>query len=320
MAPDDKPALAVALTGWNLDRWLPCLRNALPGRDLAVVETSETPLPERYYLFCWKPPADVLRGRPAPLLILCGGAGVDEILKNNPPQEVPVTRIVNPDLTGRMVEYVVLHALYHLRRMDEIAVNQRQGLWQSQHLAPARDVTVGLMGVGEMGRASGTALQALGFNVIGWGRSRRHGLPFRSYAGLVELDDFLSQTDILVCLLPSTPETRGLIDRSKLRKLRRGGLFAGPAFISAGRGDVAVEAELIEALQDGTLRAATLDVFAQEPLPAGSPFWGMSNVVITPHNAADSDPEAIAAAVAAEIERFEAGAPLLHPVDRVRGY
>lgn len=320
MAADDKPALAVALTGWDLDLWLPRLRAVLPGRGIVVVETAETALPERYYLLCWKPPAAVLHRQPAPLLILCGGAGVDDILKHDLPDGIPVTRIVNPDLTRRMVEYVVLHALYHLRRMDEAAFNQRRGLWSSKPFAAAREVTVGLMGAGEMGLAAGKVLQALGFNVIGWRRSRRAGLPFPSYAGPAELDGFLSQTDILVSLLPLTPETRGLIDGARLRKLRRGGPFAGPVLINAGRGDVAVEPDLIAALQDGTLRAASLDVFAQEPLPANSPFWGMSNAVVTPHNAADSDPDAIAVQVAEEIQRFETGAPLLHPVDRTRGY
>lgn len=316
----DKSGIAVALTGWNLEHWLARLREAAPDREIFVMESCETPLPERYYFFCWKPAPELLQRTPAPLLVLSGGAGVDGILNSNPPDGVPITRIVSPDLSGRMAEYVALHCLYHLRRMDEAAMNQRQRLWQSHSFAAAREVTVGLMGVGEMGLAAAKGLLALGFNVIGWGRSRRTELPFPGFAGRGELDDFLRETDILVSLLPSTPQTRGLIDGAMLRKLRRGGKFDGPVLINAGRGDAANENELIRALQDGTLRAASLDVFEHEPLAPDSPFWQLNNVVITPHNAADSDPDAIVAAVVAEIQRFEAGEPLANPIDRKRGY
>lgn len=315
-----KPAIAVALSGWNLEQWLPRLRHAAPGREIVVVTSPGDPLPERYYLFCWKPDPELLRRTPAPLLILSGGAGVDHILNCGPPPEIPVTRIVEPDLTRRMVEYVVLHCLYHLRRMDEAAANKQKMQWRSREFAAAREVTVGLMGVGEMGRASAIGLMALGFNVIGWGRSHRTGLPFRSYAGREELDAFLVQSEILVSLLPSTPETCGLIGGGVLRKLRRDGKFGTPVFISAGRGDTVNETGLLHALQDGTIRAASLDVFVAEPLPPDSPFWTLANVVITPHNAADSHPDAIVDAVIAEIGRFEAGAPLANPVDRARGY
>lgn len=316
----DKPAIAVALTGWNLEHWLPRLRHAVPGREIAVVGAPGDPLPERYYLFCWKPDPGLFRQKPAPLLILSGGAGVDHILDCDPPEGIPITRIVDPDLTGRMVEYIVLHSLYHLRRMDEAATNQRKRQWRLHAFATAREVTVGLMGAGVMGQAAAKGLMELGFNVIGWGRSHRPGLPFRTYAGAEEIGAFLKQTEILVSLLPSTPATRGLISGALLRKLRRDGNFGAPVFISAGRGSTVNEIELLAALRDGTLRAASLDVFDVEPLPQESPFWKLDDVVVTPHNAADSHPDSIVAAIAGEIARFEAGKPLLNPVDRARGY
>lgn len=314
------PAIVLSLTGWDASAWADRLRKAAPGRNIVVVAGSDDPLPPRYHLLCWKPPRDVLHRSPMPLLILSAGAGVDHILRHGPPDGVPVTRIVDPDLTGRMVEYVVLHCLYHLRRMNEAADNQRRMLWTAPAFPPARSVTVGLMGVGEMGQASARGLEAVGFNVVGWGRSQRAGLPFPSYHGAAGLDEFLPATDILVSTLPSTPQTRGLIDAAILKKLRRDGPFGAPVLINAGRGDTANEADLLQALTDGTLRAASLDVFATEPLPASSPFWKLPNVVVTPHNAADSDPEALNAAILAEIARFEAGAPLLNPVCAARGY
>ncbi len=315
-----KPAIVLSLTGWDASAWAERLRQAAPGRDIIVPAGPDAPLPPRYHLLCWKPPREVLHRRPEPLLILSAGAGVDHILKHEPPEGVPVTRIVDPDLTGRMVEYVVLHCLFHLRRMNEAADNQRHRIWGAPSFPPARSVTVGLMGVGEMGQASARGVAAVGFNVIGWGRSQRAGLPFSSYQGAAGLEAFLAATDILVSTLPSTPQTRGLIDAAVLKKLRRDGPFGAPVLINAGRGDTANEAHLLQALQDGTLRAASLDVFATEPLPASSPFWTLPNVAVTPHNAADSDPEALTAAILAEIARFEAGAPLLNPVCAARGY
>lgn len=318
--PNAKPAILVAVTGWDPAPWVSRFRALAPDRTVVSLGEAGNHRPDRYHLFCWKPDPAVLAHPVSPMLICSAGAGVDHIFKANPPAGVPMTRIVDPDLTGRMVEYVVLHCLMHLRRMPEAAANQREKLWQSKDFPATREVTVGLMGVGEMGQAAAKGLQALGFAVIGWGRSRRTGLGFAAYSGSAELDAFLAQTDILVSLLPSTAETRGIINGALLRKLRRTGPFGAPVFINAGRGDGANEAELASALCDGTLRAASLDVFVTEPLPATNPFWGMDNVIITPHNAADSTPDAVARAVLAEIERHEAGLPLLHRVDPDQGY
>lgn len=318
--PQDKPAIVVALMGWDNGPWIDRFRKVDPTRPVLTLAEAEAGWPARYYMFCWKPAPAVFQRSPAPLLICSAGAGVDHIFKADPPAGVPITRIVDPDLTGRMVEYVVLHCLYHLRHMDAVAVNQRARAWRSKEFPAAREVTVGILGVGELGQAAARALKFLGFEVIGWGRARRDGLPFPSYAGAGELDAFLGRTDILVSLLPSTPETRGLIDGALLRKLRRDGAFGAPVFINAGRGDGANEAELTQALRDGTLRAASLDVFATEPLPPDNPYWGMENVVLTPHNAADSMPEAVVAAVFEEIRRFEAGEAPKNPVDPSRGY
>lgn len=315
-----KPSIVVAITGWDNDPWVRRFRSAAPGRDVVTLTDAGATLPKRYYLFCWKPDAEVFKREPRPLMICSAGAGVDHILKAYPPAGVPITRIVDPDLTGRMVEYVVLHCLYHLRRMNEASENQANKAWRSKDFPAAREVTVGILGVGEMGQAAAKGLMALGFDVVGWGRTQRDGLPFKSYAGMGVIDAFLKRTDILVSLLPSTPETRGLIDAGMLKKLRRTGPFGAPVFINAGRGDGANEADVLATLEDGTLRAASLDVFFAEPLPPESPFWAMDNVVVTPHNAADSMPEAVVDAVMEEIRRFEAGLPPKHPVDPARGY
>jgi glyoxylate/hydroxypyruvate reductase A len=141
-----------------------------------------------------------------------------------------------------------------------------------------------------------------------------------SFCGPGGLGAFLARTDILVALLPLTPETAGLIDLKLLRKLRRDGPLGGPILINAGRGGSQVEADIVTALKDGTLAGASLDVFQTEPLPADSPLWDLDNVVITPHVAAVSDPAALAGQIAGQIQAFERGEPLKNRVDPQRGY
>lgn len=318
--PDTKPAIVVALTGWNAEPWVARFRAQLPGRTVLTLAECGESRPPAYHLFCWKPAPATLAATPHPLLIASAGAGVDHILTAGPPPGVPISRVVDADLTGRMVEYVVLHALMHLRRMPEAATYQRAKRWKGKPMPAAREVTVGLLGTGVLAQAAAAGLAALGFRVIGWSRTARSGLPFETFSGAGGLPVLLARTEILVSLLPSTPETRGLIGTRVFSALRREGAFGPPVFINAGRGDTVREDELVAALTDGTLRAASLDVFVTEPLPGSSPFWGMENVILTPHNAADSTPDAVVAGAVAEIHRFEAGLPLHNRVDPGRGY
>jgi glyoxylate/hydroxypyruvate reductase A len=175
------------------------------------------------------------------------------------------------------------------------------------------------MGVGVLGEACGKMLTQLGFEVAGWARSQRDASPFPIFAGRGSLDAFLARTEILVSLLPNTPETSGLIGRDIFERLARNRSL-GALFINAGRGETVVESELIEALTSGTLNGAVLDVFNVEPLPSDSPFWAMENVLVTPHIAADSDPEVIVAQIMRDVERLERGEAPLNVVDMSRGY
>ena len=163
-------------------------------------------------------------------------------------------------------------------------------------------------------------LRRIGFRLAGWSRSERRIEGVECFHGDGGLAPFLQRTDILVCLLPLTPQTRHVLNRSLFEKLNRTSPMGAPVLINAGRGGLQNEADLIACLDDGTLGAASLDVFAQEPLPADSPFWTHPKVVLTPHNAADTDPDEISKYVAAQIERFEAGGSLENVVDRERGY
>jgi glyoxylate/hydroxypyruvate reductase len=233
---------------------------------------------------------------------------------------VPIVRVAVDDLTKRMTEYVVLHVLAHHRGEIYLRASQREKRWEPKYQWPASAVTVGIMGLGNLGTNAAEALKILGFRVSGWSRSAKTIPGVTCFHGKDELEPFLKQTNILVCLLPLTAETRHILDRKLLSMLDRNSPLGAPVLINAGRGGLQNEAELLDCLNDGTLGAATLDVFETEPLPKHSPFWTHPNVLLTPHNAADTDPDAISRYVAVQIEQYEAGQALENVVDLKRGY
>ncbi len=271
----------------------------------------------------WLPPQGLLASLPNLKLIVSVGAGVDALLGDPTLPNVPLTRFVDPDLTGRMAEYVTLQVLYHQRRMTEYRLLQAERTWKYIPEAAAHEVRVGIMGLGVLGAASAKALQALGYQVRAWSRTPKSAPGVTSFAGDRELDAFLAETDILVVILPLTPATRGLLNRALFRKLSLRGrtpLLPGPVLINAGRGGLQIDGDILAALEAGELYAASLDVFQVEPLPQESPFWSHPRVVVTPHNAAESAPKAIAAYAVRQLGLLKAGKPLENVVDRARGY
>jgi glyoxylate/hydroxypyruvate reductase A len=213
-----------------------------------------------------------------------------------------------------------MHALMHIREQRRLDAAQAAGKWEPFAAFAAKDFTVGIMGLGVLGQDAARKLGMLGFKLAGWSRTRRQIEGVACFAGAAQLGDFLAQTDILLCILPATPETEGLLNRSLFQKLSRKGPFKAPILINVGRGKLQNEADIAACLQDGTLRAATLDVFREEPLPPHSPLWKQPGLTITPHAAADSEPSAICAYVAAQIGRHMKGEELPNQVDRARGY
>jgi glyoxylate/hydroxypyruvate reductase len=254
-------------------------------------------------------------------MIFSLGAGVDAILKDPTlPDGVPIARVAEPDLTMRMTEYVVMQVLMHHRQQRRLEENQRKRVWDCFVTHSASALTVGIMGLGVLGSDAAQKLASLGFKVAGWSRSRKTIPGIECFAGPAEFDSFLKRTDILVCLLPHTPETTGLINGEVISKLSRKGPFGAPILINAGRGKQQVESDILAALDSGALHAATLDVFETEPLPKDSPFWSHPKVTLTPHAAADSDPDTISAYVLRQIRRHQNGLPVENMVDRKRGY
>jgi glyoxylate/hydroxypyruvate reductase A len=312
--------LLVAITGWEVEPWLERFRRLLPDRP--VVALGE-PFDRRsvHYAATWKHPPGSLAGLPNLEAVFSLGAGVDHLMGDPRLPEVPVVRVVDPDLTNRMSEYVVLHCLLHLRGQRRYDAQQTRREWRDdRHQPAARDVRVGVLGLGVLGRDAASKLAAMGFDVAGWSRTPKPDAGVPAFHGEEGLGAFLARTDILVCLLPLTEETRGFLNRGLFGRLARDGRLGGPVLINAGRGGQQVEADILACLDDGTLHAATLDVFETEPLPADSALWAHPAVTVTPHNAAMSDPETIGRLVAEQIRRFEAGEPLRDVVDRRLGY
>ena len=312
--------LLVAITAWEVAPWVERFRRLLPDRPVVALGEAVDPADVRYAA-AWKHPPGSLAGLQNLRAIFSLGAGVDHLMDDPALPDVPVVRAVDPDLTGRMSEYVVLHCLLHLRQQRRYDAQQREKLWLDDRRQPAaREVRVGIMGLGVLGQDAATKLRVMGFEVAGWSRSPKAADGIATFSGAEGFGPFLARTDILVCLLPLTDDTRGILNRTLFAGLARDGRLGGPVLVNAGRGGLQVEADILACLDDGTLQAATLDVFEREPLALASPLWTHPRVTVTPHNAAMSAPETIAALVADGIRAHEAGAILNHVVDRRLGY
>lgn len=295
------------------------LAGAFEGREVMLAADKDRDISSARYAVIWKPDRDLFLRAPDLEVLFSGGAGVDHILALGDLPALPIVRFVDESLTTRMSEWVVLQCLSHLRQVPAYLGQQREHLWRELPQPEAKDVTVGIMGLGTLGRDAAAKLKVMGFNVLGWSRTRKEIEGIETFDS-VGLDQFLSRTDILVGLLPLTPDTRAIFDGNLFRRLRRDGALGGPVFVNAGRGGSQVETDLLEALKDGTLVGASLDVFEVEPLPAESAFWDTDNVIVTPHAASASDVAALFRHVERQIDRFEAGLPLQHVVDRASGY
>jgi glyoxylate/hydroxypyruvate reductase A len=317
MAAPNSEGIALLTGPWQAEPWLDAFRRRAGRRPVALAAPGANPWAR--YGAVWKPAPDTLASLTDVDVLFSMGAGVDFLFGRADLPAAPIVRFVDPDLTMRMTEWVVLQVLSHHRRQRAYDRQQVARLWRPLPQPAAASVHVGVMGLGALGRDAAQACARLSFPVAGWSR-RPQALPeLATFHGPAQLDAFLARTDILVVLLPLTPETRGIIDRSLLSKLRRGPL-GGAVLINGGRGGLQVEADIIAALDDGTLAGASLDVFESEPLPAASPLWARPDIVVTPHVAADSDPSAVAGFILDQIEAFEAGRPLRHVVDRQAGY
>jgi len=320
-----KGALALLVHGggtenWSPERWKARFDEVCSDRRVLQLPAANFDPAEVHYAAVWKPVPGELAGFPNLRVIFNLGAGVDALMADASLPNVPLVRVAVADLTDRMTEYVVLHVLMHHRQERYLRNSQREKRWAPKFQWPASAVSVGIMGLGTLGANAAKVLKRIGFRVAGWSRSRKEVNGVACFHGKAQFEAFLRQTDILVCLLPLTADTRGILNRDLFAKLNRNGPIGAPVVINAGRGGLQNEEDILACLDNGTLGAASLDVFAEEPLPADSRFWTHAKVVLTPHNAADTDPDEISKYVARQIERFEAGGSLEHVVDPAQGY
>ena len=298
------------------------LKNAFPDREVinrADPASRDKDLSAAHYAVLWKPLDDLFLRAKGLKVLFSGGAGVDHVLTLPGLPDLPLVRFVDPTLTTRMSEWVVMQCLMHLRQHVAYERQRAKKLWAPLTQPEASELTVGIMGMGVLGTDAARKLKVMGFDVIGWSKSKKSIEGVVTFEGS-QLDTFLGKSDILVGLLPLTDETRGIFNAGLFAKLRRNGPLGAPFFINAGRGGSQVESDVIAALRKGVLKGASLDVFETEPLPSASPLWTMDNVLMTPHSAADSDVRALFDHVQRQIERVEAGKPLEHLVSRDAGY
>jgi glyoxylate/hydroxypyruvate reductase len=273
------------------------------------------------YILVWKPKPDAFEGRLDNLqAILSLGAGVDALLRHPKLPAVPIVRFVDDDLSQRMSDYVVAHVTMHHRLYTRFRADQAARRWSQLYPPAAAQSSVGIMGTGVLGQDAIRRLKPLGFTLRSWSRTRKTIEGVETFGGDAGFEPFLAGTDILVNLLPLTPETAGILNYETFKKLRRGVLEGGPVIVNPARGGHQREADIVRALGDGTLGAASLDVFEVEPLPAQSPLWGIENCYITPHIAAISNEVTGVRYFSGIIRDHEAGKPLINVVDRARGY
>ena len=316
MPEKEKGRILLAMTGLNSRPWYELLSRS----RRVVTEPDGADDPSITYAVVWKQRRNLLSRLPNLRAIFSVGAGVDHILTDPTLPDVPIVRVVADNLTQHMTDYVLWRVLDHHRQGLLYREQQKRKVWREPPQRPANDIAVGVMGFGELGRAAARALLVAGFRVNGWSR-REHSMPgVATFHGEGGLTPFLNATDILVVLLPLTPETAGIVNYGLLKQLRKRNGLGGAVLVNAGRGRLQKDADIVRALEDGTLKEASLDVFEVEPLPKTSPLWNHPRVFVTPHAAATSDPAHLVAPMLEQMGAFERGKPLKNLVDRKAGY
>jgi len=297
------------------------------GRQWAEIFAREAPhLPFRIwpdigdpaqvrFLAAWEPPDKLGEVFPNLQVLFSSGAGVDQFDLSALPPGLPVVRMVEPGIIGGMVEYVSWAVLALHRDMLQYQRQQRRAQWKAVPVRPAGQCRVGVLGLGTLGRAALAQLRSFGFDCAGWSRSRHQVDGVQCFAGQDELPAFLGRTQILVCLLPLTDETRGFLNAALFAQLPR-----GAGLVQVGRGPQLVPGDLLAALDQGWIADAVLDVTDPEPLPPAHPFWQHPNIWLTPHIASMTQPDTAARVVLDNLRRFEAGEEMVGRVDRARGY
>jgi glyoxylate/hydroxypyruvate reductase A len=289
---------------------------AAEASDIGFFDPSEPHDPATIrYLAAWAPSAELIASLPKLEILFSIGAGIDQFEMGRLPQHVRVVRMIEPGIMAGMVEYVTMAVLALHRNLIDYREAQKAARWAPVTLVPAGERRIGVMGLGKLGQSVLKALAPFGFPLSGWSRSPHAIDGVTCHAGETGLQAFLESCDMLICLLPLTGETRGILCRETLSRLP-----LGAGLINVGRGGHLVEQDLLSLLDEQHLSGAFLDVTDPEPLPADHPFWAHPRIVITPHIASMTRADSAARALIANIRRHEAGEPMDGEVARNRGY
>lgn len=305
--------LLLAFSHHDVTPWRDAFARALPEARVHVWPDT----PEAVdVVAAWRPPAAVFDRVRVRHAIANLGAGVDALLKlPNLPASVPVLRLEDAGMAVQMAEYVTLAVLRAYREVPAYETQQREGRWVQRERVDKAAFGIGILGLGVLGQAVARPLLEFGFPVHGWSRTPRELAGITAHTGATGLATLLASVRMVVCLLPSTPATRGLLDRATLGMLPR-----GAHLVNVARGDLVVDDDLLALLDDGHLASATLDVFHAEPLPPAHPFWRHPRVTLTPHVSAATDIGASVAQVADKCRAVLRGSAVAGVVDRHRGY
>ena len=306
--------LVIVPLDWG-GRWLPHLEGS--GYNILLWKRDTYKDEDVDYVLSFRPPPGRLKNFPNLKAIFSLGAGVDGFLADPElPKTVPLVRLVDTALANEMAQFSVMHVLIHFREQRRIDQAQQDREWRQFTLKRSTDqVHVGILGLGEIGQVVATRIADLGFTVSGWSRTRKDVPKVKSFAGTAEMDAFIAQAEILICVLPLTPDTTGILNKDLFAKMPKGGFV-----INIGRGGHMVEEDIIPAIDSGHLSGAVLDVFHKEPLPKESPLWSHPKITVTPHLAAISDPRMAIGHVLEGVRKMEAGELPDNIVDLSRGY
>ncbi|CAJ0700617.1 Glyoxylate/hydroxypyruvate reductase A [Ralstonia mannitolilytica] len=305
--------LALISRDYDMSHLVPSILRAAPELDVRMY--GDPAAQQAEVAVCWNPPPGAIAAMPRVRLVHSIAAGVDNILADPTLPAVPLCRVVDPQHARGMAEFVTWGVLHFHRQLDRVLANHRSATWYRPEQQAPSTYTVGVMGLGEIGAHVAAELHRLGFSVRGWARQSRELPGIGVYCGEAGLPMFLEGVDILVCLLPLTDATRGLLNGNTFARLRR-----GAKLIHVGRGEHLVAADLLEALHSGQLGGAIVDVFPHEPLPADDPLWRAPNLIVTPHMASVASADTIGLQVAQNVRRLLKGEALANVVDVSRGY
>ncbi|MFT8802821.1 MAG: glyoxylate/hydroxypyruvate reductase A [Gluconobacter cerinus] len=294
--------------------WKPMFARELPELEFYVWPETGDPQKVRY-LAAWQPPENLAENFPNLEVLFSVGAGVDQLNLASIPENVRVVRMIEPGLAEGMIEYVLWAVLSYHRNMFQYARQQAAHVWKGTPNVSSSLFRVGVMGMGALGTPVLKKLSQFGYVCHGWSRSR-HDIPgIKSYAGPEELDAFLAATDVLVCLMPLTDATKGILNKELFAKLPK-----GACLINCGRGGHLAQDDLLLALDEGLLSQAVLDVTDPEPIPEDHPFWKHPLITLTPHIASSSHAETGGEMILKNIIQFEKGAEMVGEINRSSGY